>query len=297
MSDRKFMQAFKSPATGRLFTGLVVLLCLFLLLIRYWIGDFDISRVAASVIEALLGTFVAALGISAFLRYYAPRDLHSELAIVEPRDLNQQFGRLLGSTNSWRYKGNFGRWFRTKALSTLSARARNEHREIEVACIVIDPENVPLCTLHAQARNAVKTADGKEDWTSDDVRREVYATIVCCFAYRSTLSIRLGLLNYFEPQRFDIASSAAIVTREDRKAPALRLNDGGYFFAAASRDYANAFEQCRVITVDRNELVLGKLDHQVVLDTLRAVGLGNDFVEREIASICRKAETGTNPYE
>jgi len=297
MTDKKFLAAFKAPATGRLFTWLVVLVCVLLLAIRYWIGNFDVSKVFSSIIESLLGTFLAALGISAFYRYFAPRNLASEISIIEPRDLNPEFARLLAVTNSWRYKGNFGRWFRTEALPKLSDRAKNEHRDIEVSCIIIDPENIQLCTLHAQARNAVRTADGKNDWTADDVRREVYATIVCCFAYRATLSMRLGLLNYFEPQRFDISSTAAIITREDRKAPALRLNDGGYFSSAASRDYASAFEQCRAIPVVRNMLMLHALKQEDVLEVLSAAGLNDSFLNSEIMGICRKASFSKNPYE
>jgi hypothetical protein len=297
MSDRDFLSAFKAPATGRLFTWLVLLVCALLLLARSYLGDFDVRKVLSAIIEALLGTFLGALGISAFLRYFAPRSTHSEISILEARDLNQEFARLLGTSSSWRYKGNFGRWFRTKALSSLSYRAKDEHREIEVSCIVIDPEDVKLCELHAQARNSVRTADGKEDWTADDVRREVYATIVCCFAYRATLTVRLGLLNYFEPQRFDIAATSAIITREDRKAPAVRLNENGYFFEAASRDYANAFEQCRRIAIDRNKLSLSNLKKDEVLEVLRDAGLEGDFLTREIAKICEKASSKKNPYE
>lgn len=297
MSNKSLLAAFKAPTTGRLFTWFVVLVCVLLLALRYWIGDFDVAKVLSSIIEALLGTFFAALGISAFLRYFAPRDVSSEISIVEPRDLNREFGKLLATTNMWRYKGNFGRWFRTKALSSLSHRAESEHLEIEVMCIVIDPDDDKLCTLHAQARNAAKTADGKQNWTADDVRREVYATIVCCFAYKATLNIRVGLLNYFEPQRFDISSTAAIITREDRKAPALRLNQGGYFLSAASRDYANAFEQCRIVPISRNRLTLSALKHDDVLEVLKKAGLTSDFLDREISQICQKASSANNPYE
>lgn len=290
------LKRFRSTTTIRLFVWLVLAACTILLLVRFWLGNFDALRILTSVIEALLATFLASLGIAGFVKYFAPRDSRDEILIVEPRDLSEKFEQLLRKTKHWKYKGNFGRYFRTKVLGTLSDRAQKDHVSIDVECIIIDPRNAQLCATHATARNSVRTVDGKQNWTAEDVQIEVYSTILCCFIYSSTLNIKLGLLNYFEPQRFDISSSDVIVTREDRKAPAMLLRETGYFSTAANRDFSTSMRQASPVILTPNDLTLDAIDCSKALALLTTAELGVDKLHGMIAEICTRAASASNPY-
>jgi hypothetical protein len=284
------------PSTRKLFVGLVVLALLLLLIFRFLLGDHDWPEIAGDILESLISTFVAALGIAIFLRFFVPRDPGIEVNLIEPRDLQDEFPSLLQEAMSWKYKGNFGRYFRTSVLSVLSRRVNEKHIAVEVECMVIDPDNVKLCELHASSRNAVRAADGKQDWTVRDVRVEVYATILCCFIYKNTLNIRLGLLNYFESPRFDISPESIIITREDKKAPAVKINKESYLFHAIVRDYHVAMSQSRVINLQRNNLSLKEIDHKKAAEILIGADLDKDFINSEIKAICDQAAKKENPY-
>lgn len=296
MIERRFLSAFRAPSTRRLFSWLVILVSAALFMLRSFLDDFYFSKIIGEILESLLATFIAALGIAAFLRFFVPRDVDREILLLEPRDLRDEFNTLLQTSESWKYKGNFGRYFRTSVLSSLSSRSVEKHIAIEVECIVIDPDNKELCKLHADARNSVRTVDGKRDWVERDVRIEVYATIVCCFIYRKTINLRLGLINYFEPQRFDISSSAIIITREDNQAPAVKINKDSYLFFAIRRDYQTAMSQCRDIKLTVNSLSLDRLDSQLAKQILIDAGLDKSFIDSDIEAICAKALEKSNPY-
>ena len=296
MVGRRFLKAFRTPATARLFAGVVALTCSILLLLRFLLDDYSGSRILGDILESLISTFIAALGISFFIKFFVPRDVEEEIDLVEPRDLQDEFSSLLRSATSWKYKGNFGRYFRTSVLPLLSVQAAEKCISIEVECMIIDPDNTGLCEEHASSRNSVKTADGKRDWNAREVKIEVYATILCCFIYKNTLDLRLGLLAYFESPRFDISPSVIIITREDKKAPAVRVSKGSYLFQAVIRDYRIAMRQCREINLERNGLSLENIDKAAAQKILVGAGLDPNFIATEIESICAKAAEKKNPY-
>lgn len=127
----------------------------------------------------------------------------------------------------------------------------------------------------------------------------LYATIIRLSSSRTELlDINIHLLNHFTPSRIDLSSNYAIVTKEDRQAPALLALRNGYFYEQYLHEIAVATQQAFPVPhLNRPFTVPQTFDKNVtreMLDDLKLLPPSNEAAIIERA--CSLLNNDHNPY-
>jgi hypothetical protein len=278
-----------------------ILLLLLVLVLLFWMDSsltpeqpkILILQYVRQVASAIVVTLLVLWVVSALFPPLSKRD---ELVEIEPKRITAEFDSLLESATRWRYKGNFGRYMRSKVLSTLAPR-KNMH---VMACI-IDPANEALCAKHAEYRSQIHAIDRGTRYDSNKVALEVLVTIVICAWYVINRRIRIDLYlsPVFDPVRIDANDDAMILTVEDRRSPALKVKREHFTYDHFDLQMEFSRTQARVIQLGgvRQGIALGDLNAADVEGVLRGAeldGLLRQHSAHQILQACRESK---NPYE
>ncbi len=277
-----------------------------LALLRYSFGVIDhnsgaLATMTAGLIERLFGSIITTILVGAFLFYLTPESTDaSQLEILGPHDLSPAFDEALGNASSWKFKGEFGRYFRTRTLPALSARASARHKTIAIVGLIMDPRDSELCQRHADFRNSVSTVDGRNDWTVELVQDQLYATILTTliFQNRNThLEIELYLLNHFVPVRIDLSSNVALITKEDRKAPAMKIRTGTFYFDSYEQEISVTKRQAHRVPSTTSGCTIEMIDPIKAKELLVGAGLFDLSLDNDrLSRICTLVKEKQNPY-
>src|SRR4051812_47861747 len=91
-----------------------------------WIGHIDqasgtLVAITARIIEGLFSSLLTASLVGGFLFYLTPESADPrQIEILQPRDISPTFDEALRNASSWKFKGEFGRYFRTSTIPRLS---------------------------------------------------------------------------------------------------------------------------------------------------------------------------------
>ncbi|HEL4244406.1 hypothetical protein I5U23_09850 [Stenotrophomonas maltophilia] len=304
--DSIFTKAYARKA----FFGLVGLLSAIALIVRYGVLPFasDSVKVNPAVLAAnFLDSFVISLIVStligAFIFFITPTIIRkSQIETVEPRELRDHFERSFQSADFWWYKGGCGRYFRTRTLPKMAEWARAKSLSREVRVVVLDPLNDSLCDAHARFRQSTASGKLSPPWTPQKVKDEIYATIVAVLVTQSNepmLRINLSLAAHYSAFRIDLSNNIAIVTKEDRQAPAIICQPDNYYYKSYKDEITLTESQSRRVTqVNLENLELKSLSPEQVKSALSQAHLAGESMTTDdfqrIATICKEAK---NPYE
>jgi hypothetical protein len=279
----------------------LALVCVLRLAVAYELPSSPVSQTVSSMLESLFATTIATAFIGAFLFYLTPATADpKQLEILPPREISAAFDEALATTNFWRFKGGFGRYLRTKTIPTLSEKARRRNRNVAIVAQIIDPRDQRLCSLHADLRNSTTTVDNRNDWTLNSVRSQLYATILTVLRYQkqvALLEIELYLANHFLPSRIDLSSDAVIVTREDRRAPAIRARRDSYFYDTMDHEISVTKQQSHRVLPMNVDDPGGDLTPGLARRFLEDIMLWDEEVVTPIMDdVCRLVNERDNPY-
>ena len=297
---------FERKHTRRLFLLVVGSLLLVLLGVRYYVlplYDPSLSQgwmpLIAQIIDNVSVTLVVTLFLAAFFLWVTPpRVRQPGVALVEPRELPAYFREGLATSNSWRFSGGCGRYFRSAVLNAMKQRAREEGTAKDLTAIILNPENGDLCERHANYRAVSRRGHAEGEWTKARVRQELLATIVIIKAtsHRHLLDIGILVSDYFSSFRVDICQSFAIQTREDPTAPALRSDRGSYYYDAQMDEFRLVEKQARLVGGGERECA--EVNNVASLrSALASMGLNACLLsESELAEVVKTVQNPENPY-
>lgn len=258
----------------------------------------------ANIIDGIIVSIIATIFIGVFLFLITPEVVRkSSISIVEPRALPELFEKAFFSSEIWWYKGGCGRYLRTKTLPMMAKWARKSSHSREIRVIIIDPANDELCEAHATYRRS--TASGQSEktkWDAESVRNELYATIITTLIYQINeplLRISLSLTCHFSTFRIDLSKEYVIITKEDRKAPALRCDSNTFFYQSYKDEIVLSQNQSKYVgKLICATYVLKSITPEAVKKILGQIGMMNPKLSEDsynkIAQLCKEQ---LNPYE
>jgi hypothetical protein len=156
----------------------------------------------------------------------------------------------------WIFKGGTGTHLRTVTLRQCVEAAREANRPMRMQIEIIDPTNGQLCRRYAEYRTSLRPGSAGEQPEPEVVARNAFATILAICWYRQRfvlLQPEVGLSRVMTTFRWDISPTFALMTQEDRDAPAMYFDKGMSHYRAYLRELAVSFEQSRRLDISRIE--------------------------------------------
>jgi hypothetical protein len=256
-------------------------------------------RYIENLLDSLFISLLVAVFLGLFIFYIEVPETEKKHEIVEPNRIKEIFvkGRL--ETDFWYFSGGTGRFTRAITIPELCkiSKEKNEHRSIKI--ILLDPMDDSLCVSYASYRQNLKSS--KNEWTKKYVRNEIIATICSAIIHKSInpmLDINIYLKKNFSTLRIDINKTNCIVTKEDKKEPALLTPFETFLYRTYKEEILQVAKQCREIDM-RCKMVnvtLGKIspsDIEEICLHLQYNSKLEDTDFKEISVIINKNE---NPY-
>lgn len=281
----------------RTFVGLLIALFAIALLLDWKLSTLPFIETLLGYIRAIAAAILTSLFLLWIVSSFIPRQKTAEgLIELEAGKITKEFDDLLNTSTRWRYKGNFGRYMRGKVLPTLADR-QNCH----ISACVIDPNNRTLCEKHALYRSKINSIDKGKQYDADTVALQILATIVICSWYSTNrrVAIDLYLSASFDPVRIDSNDEAMIITVEDRRQPALKINQDHFIYEHFETSMEFSRDQGAKVNLDgmRRGIEFAQIEENDVSDTLERAGMAElckQITPEIVLQACRESK---NPYE
>ena len=277
----------------------IALLCavyaILLLLTYYGFGetlkDIALDQIRA-IADALITVFFAFLVVVPFF----PQKGNSEIEELHPQQITSEFEELLRNANRWRYRGNFGRYFRGKVLPTLSGR-----QNVHVSACLIDPCDVELCRKHADYRGMINAIDKGRNYDENVVSMEIIVTIVLASWYvvNRQMNVEIYLSGTFDPIRIDSNDYSMILTVEDRRSPALKISNNHFTSQHFELQMASARQQARKINLGgvRQGIELPEINEEDIKSVIVTADVDEVLGRISLKEIQLAFLRSKNPYE
>jgi hypothetical protein len=232
-------------------------------------------------------------------------DTASMVRVLHGADVGHALAEARRQTSWWAFKGGTGTFTRAVTLPDSIEQARLRHGTLDFAVEIIDPTDEAVCERYARFRQSLSRepdATG-ERWTVDRTRKESFATVLaaCWHLQRSgLLKIDVRLSTHLTTLRFDLSSACVIITQEDPRAPALRIDCGETYYNRYKIELQYSREQSRRVPIEQAYQV--RLDDEPGVEQTRKlfealeVPLPRSFGDREVSEIVAKAIQPRNPY-
>jgi hypothetical protein len=235
-------------------SGLLLLVLFFvrwLLLPKY---DPTISpgllKILAEVIESFGATLLVTILVGLFIFLVTPRVMKTaKVEVVEPKSIRGLLSAAASASTAWTFRGGMGRFTKAETLPLMAERARNSGVTRRIRLMLLDPQNARACKSYADYRN-VASAGGRP-LTEQSVRNQVLATILTALEIAGRermVELQIYLLPIWSSFRVDFSDQYAIVTGEDPREPALRIDKGTPFYDSYARELEWAMKQCSLLS-------------------------------------------------
>lgn len=303
-----FNDILTKPYARKVFYTSILLLTALIIVLRFFaipnlqdVISQDIVQIISQLLDTFLITVLVTVFIGSYLFWITPKFVNeASIEIIEPRDLPNTFQKSLESSTIWLYKGGCGRYFRTKTLPTMAKNARLQSLSREIIGIVLDPTDSVLCRRHAEYRNSTRSTEIDGAWSEERVRAEVYTTILTVIYYQQNekrLRIELALSKSFSGFRIDLGSQYAILTREDRLAPAMKTHEGSYFYRSFKEEIYLFKDQHKIVPTLRESFNFENITPSTLRQLIENLGLSyNDMDDAILSKIIDKFNNPINPY-
>ena len=292
---------FDSQHHKRVFFASVVLFIIILVLARYFLTP-DASETpsqtnatAIAILDNFTSGFFASILLSIVFYYFRPRrEDESKIKQINANDIVPNFEKALTEASRWVFKGNRGRYLRSKVLPSLSRRTG----AFSIEAIFIDPFNSEICKKYAEHKNVSILNDQGSDWNEKKLQADLIATLVVCSWFKRfpSLSINVYLNNVFEPIRMDSNSKVTFLTVENKREPCLMVYDSHFLNQWMLDQFILVKHQAteaKLRPINKQEL------HMLDIDDVKSVchELGHDNVHDDILNDALKiAKSNPNPY-
>lgn len=260
-----------------------------------------LGQIVADFLDKLTISLIVTVFVGSFVFMITPDVmLKAKVEEVEPREIGEFLKRALQKSNFWWYNGSCGRYFRAVTLPEMARQARKGSLTREVYGLIMDPSDEALCHHYANYRRGVRSADETNPWTVKRVRQELIATIMRTAIIKHEeplLRIRLSLVNHFSSVRFDMSSEYILLTKEDKSAPAIRLDAGTYFYQWYRDEMILTETQSKHAPDCPKSTTTSEVTAADVKECLKHVHLAEHyFTDKELEQIVKAVKESRNPY-
>lgn len=283
--------------------GVILLLLLSYVIFPFLITNSTWKKNLVDLSNGINFSFISTIFIGLFIYFFTPKIMsESAIEIAEARQLGELFDEAFPTTKRWWYTGGCGRYFRTKTLPEMVKRTRTDSHHREIKVIILDPQDKDLCQAHANYRSSTASAKLEQEvWTINKVQNELYATIVTTLILKMQnhlLSVDLSLASRFSTFRLDLSDKYVIVTKEDRKAPAIKCSSKSYYYESYKAEILIIEKQSKPVKQIRNNTCkLGNLNKEDIKNILLEVELFDPpLIEEDLEKIAKICNEGENPY-
>ncbi|WP_395302997.1 hypothetical protein SIM97_11140 [Pectobacterium zantedeschiae] len=296
--------------TRDIFYTAMALFILLSLLLRYGILPHhypntasDFGGFLAFFLNGIVTSLLVTIIIGSFMYWIQPKSMNNaKIEIEDQKALKEMFEAAFSSTDIWYYKGGCGRYFRTKTLPEIALAARKKSQSKEVLVVILDPTNYDVCEKHAIYRSGMASQQVEKDkWDLFKVQSELFATIVSTVvtqAQEPLLRLSISLCSHYSSFRIDLSDNYAVITKEDRNAPAIICHKGTYFYKSYKDEVILSLNQSRILKkIKEAKFKISEIDSHHVKNILEELELKCDFLNDDdlnrIAKICQEKD---NPY-
>ncbi|WP_433273487.1 hypothetical protein ACQPZA_22605 [Pseudonocardia xinjiangensis] len=193
-------------------------------------------------------------------RKIATNNLNQSAAVrlVHGAEVDRMNSEAHRDAGQWIFKGGTGSSLRSVTLRACVEAAREANRPVRMQIEIIDPTDEQLCRRYAEYRASLRTGSDRDqpEPAPETTSRNAFATILAICWYRQRfvlLQPEIGLSKVMTTFRWDISPTFALMTQEDRNAPAMFFDRGMSHYRAYLRELTMSFEQSRRLNLSRIE--------------------------------------------
>jgi hypothetical protein len=299
----------KHSASRKSFLIIVALILFLIIIIRLFVIPYfhplppaeipSSLKYIEDLFDKIFISLLVAVFIGLFLFYIEIPESEKKHEIIEPNRIKELFikGRL--ETDFWYFSGGTGRFTRAVTLPEMCAisKRNNEHRSIKI--ILLDPMDDKLCESYASFRQNLKSS--KNEWTFNYVRNEIVSTICSAIIHKNInpmLDINIYLKKSFSTLRIDINQVNCIITKEDKKEPALLIPIDTFLYRTYKEEILQLAKQ--YVEVDMrfkaNNMVFGKLSENQIEKICQDLNFDVKLKSDDFKSIAEILNKNDNPY-
>jgi hypothetical protein len=281
---------------------LIIIIRIFVIPKFYPIPPAEISstiKYVENLFDTLFISLLVAVFLGLFIFYIEVPESEKKHEIVEPNRIKEIFIQGRFDTDFWYFSGGTGRFTRAITIPELCkiSKDKNEHRSIKV--IVLDPMDDALCESYSSYRQNLKSS--KNEWTKEYVRNEIISTICSAILHKSVnpmLDINVYLKKNFSTLRIDLNKTHCIVTKEDKKEPALVTPAETFLYRTYKEEILQIAKQCKEIDMrfKLNNITLGQTKSKDIEQICSNLQFNNRLTERDYNIISTILNNNENPY-
>lgn len=220
-------------------------------------------------------------------------------------DITQAIVDAYQNSNHWYYRGPTATYVRAAVLPDCMKRARADDTEFRVRLEILDPTSVVACERHVRLYRELAEDIGEIERRRSvkTVQIELYATIVAvCWHKRQYAKFfaEVGLSENVSTFRWEASSNYFILTRRERRFPAILIKDGDPLYPLLSSELEISFRQTRRVPLE--EATGAQLSDEPsvleVRDLLSRINLAlpDSFGDDDVLAIIDKALHSKNRY-
>lgn len=274
-------EVFASRHHRRIFIAATALTFFALAVLRYYLtpaSDAKITVLATTtiaIVDNIISGLFASILLGATLYYFRPKGGPAGLmSQLEPRNIIPAFEQALVESSGWIFRGNRGRYLRSKILPYLASKQGT----FVIEAILMNPSNLEACKRFADHKRVTLTKDEPGTWDYERVQAEILAamTVSAWYARIPSLTITVHLNNSFSPIRFDSNRHVSFLTVEDTRESCLMFRRGNFFHEWLQDDFAIAKLQAKQVQLPAiDKASLAAITSDDVERIARAVGIQN----------------------
>lgn len=281
----------------RLIIGILSLIAIGLLRL-FLFKDSDFSDLFSSLFEAIfisIAIFTFAQFSTAALQ--TPPFDSQHTTIIPNGKITGRSRSNAHSADRWEYIGHIGRHTRTVVFNALSERASSRGISCSIDILLISPFSQSTIDEYCKHSNSSqKQYYTKSVITPDDIREEIFATIIKCRIMTQNnpnFKINLFISDFFSTFRYDVSPNEILITQEDPFSPALAVQKDSSLFYLFEKE-------CSHLKANSKSLALS--DHTIKLDDITSIQLflndtfSTHVCNKIIEGAVRKIRQGRNPY-
>ncbi|MFE7334719.1 hypothetical protein [Streptomyces griseus] len=189
-----------------------------------FLGALLVSRKSTVEQKEVLQKIVADLG--GIKQEIEIRGVDAHVVEVPREEIGRRLEDLLGSTNSWHFRGGLGGWQRSTVLPSL---ATVTNRDIAYSMHILNPADEDLCRRYASYRASAGQRTGTTD--PKNIRDELLALLYAAAWYseRTRINPKVSFLYSYSPLRYDLSDLGLIVTVPDMQQRGIYAPAGGWY--------------------------------------------------------------------
>lgn len=255
----------------------------------------NIWDIAKSIIVGLW----AALFTAILVWFFSPAKKDERyVKVISGSEINRQFERMLSEKKpSWYFKGNRARYLCSHVLPSLVNRS---DKSFHIECIFLDPSNTSACDHFVQYKKSSHDDDEGGDWNRERIQVELISSIILCgyFHHKPFLNLSIHLSDTFSPIRVDSNGSKAIKTVENKRQPALLIEEPFFYLDWFQREFNTKKLQSRNVVLNSfPNKDINLISSEEVNNFLMEIFEKSKFTEKVIQQALEHARKNENPYK